>query len=84
NNIKASAKEAYVPKDDYSTMIELNKTIHRAFNNMYNVLTVELEEYIVGANSFELLEVLKHPVVKAANDVIMTTPSITAEQIDAQ
>ena len=84
NNIKASAKEAYVPKDDYSTMIELNKTIHRAFNNMYNVLTVELEEYIVGANSFELLEVLKHPVIKAANDVIMTTPSITAEQIDAQ
>lgn len=82
--IRNDCTKVYNDGSRYADMIGLNIVIHETFNDMYNTFTVELEEYVDGAHSLDVLEVLKHPVVQQANNVILTTPNINADQIEVQ
>ena len=81
--IKTSCKDLYQdPTVAYSNMMTLNGIVHASFNNMYNVLTYRLQEYVSTASILDILEVLKHPVVKELNDSIDAAEHITAPMID--
>ena len=81
--IKTACKDLYQdPAAAYSNMMALNRTVHSSFNNMYNVLTYRLQEYISTASVLDILAVLKHPEIKAINDSIDNATNITAPTID--
>ena len=52
---------------------KLAEKIYRVTNVMYNDLTHKLEEYVVSLDITDFIEVMTHPVVKAANDALVPT-----------
>lgn len=83
SKIKTSCKDLYQdPTVSYSNMMALNRVVHASFNNMYNVLTYRLQEYVSTASALDILEVLNHPVIKATNDSISEYDNVTAIMID--
>lgn len=81
--IKTSCKNLYQDLTvAYSNMMALNQVVHESFNNMYNVLTYRLQEYVSTASVLDILEVLNHPTVKELNDTIENADHITAPMID--
>lgn len=83
SNIKTSCKNLYSdPTDAYSNMMALNHVVHQSFNNMYNVLTYRLQEYVSSSSALDILEVLEHPEIKKINASITNAEHITAPKID--
>lgn len=83
SKIKTTCKDLYSdPTVAYSNMMALNHVVHHSFNNMYNVLTYRLQEYISTSSALDILEVLAHPRVKEINDSITNAKYLTAPIID--
>lgn len=81
--IKTACKDLYQdPTVAYSNMMALNRVVHASFNNMYNVLTYRLQEYVSTASALDILEVLNHPIIKETNDSIASCVNVTAIMID--
>lgn len=60
----------------------LYQRIHNSFNNMYNVLTTRLQEYVGTTSALDLLEAMEHPRILELNTYISNNPRITAPEID--
>lgn len=83
SKIKTTCKDLYSdPTVAYSNMMALNHVVHHSFNNMYNVLTYRLQEYISTSSALDILEVLAHPRIKEINDSITNAKFLTAPIID--
>lgn len=82
-HIKNDCLATYDPMNTGS-MFSINELIHKTFNRLYNVLTVRLEAYVSGANALDVLEIISHPVVAAANNAIFAQPDIDAKFIAEQ
>ena len=83
SKIKTTCKDLYAdPTVAYSNMMALNHVVHKSFNNMYNVLTCRLQEYVSTSSALDILEVLKHPEIKELNDSITNADVLTAPMID--
>lgn len=81
--IKTDCKNLYQdPSMAYSNMMSLNRVVHSSFNNMYNVLTFRLQEYVFSISSVDIIRVLNNPRVKAINDTLDASSNVTAPQID--
>lgn len=81
--IKTDCKNLYQdPAAAYSNMMSLNRVVHGSFNNMYNVLTYRLQEYVFSISSLDLIRVLNHPRIKEINDTLDNSANVTAPQID--
>ena len=66
----------------YSNMMALNQVVHSSFNNMYNVLSYRLQEYVFSISSIDIIDVLNNPKIKAINDALDNSTNVTAPQID--
>lgn len=83
SKIKTTCKDLYSdPTVAYSNMMALNHVVHHSFNNMYNVLTYRLQEYISTSSALDILEVLANPRIKEINDSITNAKFLTAPIID--
>lgn len=60
----------------------VNKLIHECYNEMYNAMIVDLEEYVSGANILDILEMLKEPTIVKANKMLFAEPNITSQFIE--
>lgn len=81
--IKNDCVEVYGP-ENVGTLVGLNSCIHRTYNKLYNICITRLEEYVTGASALDILEVLEHPVVSAANQAIFANENITAKEISEE
>lgn len=82
-HIKNDCLSVYDPMNTGS-MFSINELIHRTFNHLYNVLAVRLEAYVSGANALDVLEIIEHPTIAAANAAIFSQPNIDAKFIAKQ
>lgn len=80
--IRRDYHQVYNSDGSDRNMDHINKLIHESYNDMYNGLTTDLEEYVSGANILDILEMLKHPVIAKANELIVNNKNITASYID--
>lgn len=81
--IKTDCKNLYHdPTAAYSNMMSLNRVVHGSFNNMYNVLSFRLQEYVFTISSLDILDVLRYPPIKEINDSLSNTDKITAPQVN--
>ena len=81
--IKTDCKNLYQDLSvAYSNMMSLNRVVHSSFNNMYNVLTYRLQEYVFSISSLDIVEVIKHPRIAEINDSLTDGTYLSAARID--
>lgn len=60
----------------------LGLRIKQELNRLYNDLTYRLEAYVTGLDALDFVDVMRHPEIKAANDLIqsrdLTKPGVLA------
>lgn len=66
-NIRVTAIRKY-SIGDFVNVPGINRTIYEATNNLYNGMTVRLEEYITSISILDFMDIHFHPRVKEIND----------------
>ena len=66
-----TALKAGICEEDFRD--HLAERIYQLTNEMYNVLTYRLEEYVVSLDITDFINVLNHPVIKEANTTVVAT-----------
>lgn len=78
--IRISTLKAYATTD-FVDVPNINKTIYEATNNLYNGMTVRLEEYITSISIIDFMDIHFHPRVKEINDALKDDPYMNNEKI---
>lgn len=77
--------------DCYDRYAELNKTVDmehmaelafRAYNDLYNALTTNLEAYVDSSCALDIIDVMLHPDIQEANTKLQTKKTVSAFDLD--
>lgn len=79
-NIRMTAISKYSIAD-FVNVPGINRTIYEATNNLYNGLTVRLEEYITSISILDFMDIHFHPRVKEINDALKNNEYLTNDDI---
>jgi len=63
--------DAYDAYEGNVDIDELSRKVYQDTNRIYNDFTYALEEWVQGLSIIDFVEVLHHPVIKAANENVM-------------
>lgn len=79
--IRIAAVKAY-SDGDFETVPGINATIYDATEDLYNGMTVRLEEYITSISILDFMDIHFHPRIKAINDALKSNEHLTNNQIN--
>lgn len=62
--------------------VEVDDHIYQSFNDQYNGLVVNIDEYAYTTDASDFVEIMEHPPIKALNEQIESNPDIRPKEID--
>lgn len=69
-------------KDEYESLLEYNKVVFRAYNNLYNFMAGELTGYMTSISILDYIEVMNYPPIKEVNEWIQGLEHVNDRDIE--